>query len=128
MSLIPSSRIRYLTFGRASTSSAKRCTPDGPARSEDTTLLEPMPILITENGAPEGSAGRRLESMSGQVPLALLAAAAPSVIELPKVTATWLVSGAHTCRPDTIKTCVVVLVKLASGSVVEAVKLPVFEI
>src|SRR5580765_7577596 len=127
MSLIPSSRITYLTFGRASTSSAKRCTPDGPARSEATTRLEPMPILITENGAPDGSAGSRLESTSGQFPLALLVAPAPSVIELPKAIATLLVAGAHTCRPETITTSVVVLVKLAKGSVVEAVKLPVLE-
>src|SRR5947207_15659515 len=111
MSLMPSSRITYPTFGRASTSSAKRCTPDGPARSEATTLLEPIPILITANGAPDGKVGKRLESTSGQLPLALFVAPAPSVMELPKAMATLLVAGAHTCRPETITTCVVVLVK-----------------
>src|SRR5205085_12435697 len=104
------------TFGRASTSLAKRCTPDGPARSEATTRLEPMPILMTEKGAPDGSAGMRLERTSGQFPLALFVAPAPSVIELPKQIATLLVVGAHTCRSQTISTWVVVLFQVARGS------------
>ncbi len=115
----------YPTFGRASTSSAKRCTPEGPARSEATSRFEPMPMLITEKGAPDGSVGTRLERMSGQVPFALLVAHAPSVMESPNATATLLVAGAHTCRPETMSTSVVVFPQVvARGSVVDAVKLP----
>src|SRR5690349_19079921 len=46
ISLMPSSRIRYPTFGLVSTSSVNRCTPDGPALSDDTTRFEPIPMLI----------------------------------------------------------------------------------
>ena len=113
--------MRYPTFGLARTSSVKRCTPDGPALSDDTTRFEPIPILITANGAPDGKVVIRLESTSGQLPFALLVAAAPSVIELPKAMATLLVTGAQTCKPDAISTSVVELENVVKGSVVDAV-------
>src|SRR5678815_80467 len=90
---MPSSRMIYPTFGLANTSSVKRCRPDGPALSDDTTRFEPMPMLITAKGAPEGKVVIRLESTSGQLPFELLVAPAPSVIELPKAIATLLVDA-----------------------------------
>src|ERR1043166_10118386 len=112
---MPSSRIRYPTLGLAKTSLANRFKPEGPALSDDTTRFDPMPILITANGAPDGKVGIRLERTSGQLPFALLVPPAPSVIEWPKAIATLLVEGAQTWRPDTINTSVVVLENVARG-------------
>ena len=73
-------------------------------------------MLMTEKGAPEGRVGIRLERMSGQVPLPLFIAPAPSVIELPKQMATLLDGGAETCTSETISTWVVELFHPATGS------------
>src|SRR5665213_4615851 len=117
MSLMPSIKIKCDTFGLDTTSSSSRLTPAGPAASDVSRRLEPMPMLITQTGEPSGSAGRRLDSTSGHAPLASLADVAPSVMESPNATITLVFVGAMTWMYDTKKYIVVRQPRRADGSV-----------
>ena len=56
-----------MTLGRVSTSSSKRCTPEGPAPSDEQSRFDPIPMLMTATGVPSGSVDSRFERSSGKL-------------------------------------------------------------